>query len=276
MSKPLTDLATRVMTEHLAVTAAFKKGVERAMAAGDLLIEAKVQLKHGQWLPWLTESCRGLSVRMAQLYMRLAKEREAIEANAKDLTHLTIEDAIDLLSPSPVPAIERSDEWRTPAEYVEAARSVLGGIDLDPASSDLAQEVVRAARYHTLADDGLAHPWRGGVWLNPPFTPALITRFVDKLVAEHDAGNVHAAILLTHASTDTRWFRTAAQAAAAFCFTQRIRFVDPIGNRRAPKQGQCFTYFGQDIVRFVAVFAKFGTLMIPWRAGTAFAAEAAE
>jgi DDE superfamily endonuclease len=46
-------------------------------------------------------------------------------------------------------------EWYTPAEHVELVREVLGGIDLDPASNDKAQEVVRAAAYFTKADDGL-------------------------------------------------------------------------------------------------------------------------
>jgi hypothetical protein len=33
-------------------------------------------------------------------------------------------------------------EWNTPAEYIELARNALGGIDLDPASNDLAQKTI--------------------------------------------------------------------------------------------------------------------------------------
>jgi len=64
-----------------------------------------------------------------------------------------------------------SAEHYTPSPIVEAARSVLGAIDLDPASCSLANEVVRAAAFYGpggLAPDGLAEPWIGRVFLNPP------------------------------------------------------------------------------------------------------------
>src|SRR5262245_14805307 len=41
-------------------------------------------------------------------------------------------------------------EWYTPARLIEAGRAVLGDIDLDPASSDIAQKTVRAKEYFTL------------------------------------------------------------------------------------------------------------------------------
>jgi hypothetical protein len=71
---------------------------DNAMAAGDLLIEAKAQLKHGTWLPWLRDHC-AMSPRSAQLYMRRAKNRAAIEkANAQSVAHLTVNEAVALLS----------------------------------------------------------------------------------------------------------------------------------------------------------------------------------
>jgi hypothetical protein len=63
-------------------------------------------------------------------------------------------------------------EHYTPNEIVTLSRIVLGGIDLDPASCPLAQEVVRASTWYgpgsPHGEDGLAQAWQGRVFLNPP------------------------------------------------------------------------------------------------------------
>jgi hypothetical protein len=53
----LTDLAARIRAEHEAVSKALKESVRHAIAAGELLVEAKGQLGHGRWLPWLRDHC---------------------------------------------------------------------------------------------------------------------------------------------------------------------------------------------------------------------------
>lgn len=58
-----------------------------------------------------------------------------------------------------VAANSGNNEWYTPPEFVEAARSVLGKIDFDPASSAAANETVRAEAYMTADDDALTQPW---------------------------------------------------------------------------------------------------------------------
>ena len=65
-----------------------------------------------------------------------------------------------------------SVEHFTPADVVEAARGVMGGIDLDPASCKLANELIKAEVWYgpgsEFGEDGLAEPWAGRVFLNPP------------------------------------------------------------------------------------------------------------
>ena len=62
----------------------------------------------------------------------------------------------------------RDDEWYTPPVIIEALRTTLGEIDLDPASSKEANAHVKAKHYYTIKDDGLCMPWKGAVWCNPP------------------------------------------------------------------------------------------------------------
>ena len=156
------------------------------------------------------------------------------------------------------------NEWFTPAEYIERARTVLGGIDLDPATHDAAQEVVKAEKYFTKEDDGLSLDWHGRVWLNPPYAQPLIAQFVSKMVAERLASHVTAAIMLTHNYTDTEWFHEAATTADAICFTRgRVKFYSPDGAVAAPTQGQAFFYFGSNVRLFTAQFKSVGFVVRP-------------
>ncbi len=93
----LPDLAARIRAEHEAVSAALKESVRHAIAAGELLIEAKGRLSHGQWLPWLQDHCT-ISERTAQLYMRVAKNRAEIEGQIRNgVADLSLNEAAALL-----------------------------------------------------------------------------------------------------------------------------------------------------------------------------------
>jgi len=156
-----------------------------------------------------------------------------------------------------------NNEWYTPAEYIEAARLVLGAIDLDPASSDEANEVVKAARYFTAADDGLLQQWQGRTWHNPPYASDLIGKFADKLVHHYMAGDVPAAVVLVNNATETAWFQRMAGHSSAVCFPRgRVRFWSPSGTVGAPLQGQAILYMGEDIDAFTAEFRRFGFVAV--------------
>jgi Protein of unknown function (DUF3102) len=100
--QPLKHARSLADDEHEATAAALQRGVKHAMAAGDLLIEAKAHLKtqlgHGKWLPWLAKNC-AISERTAQLYIKLAKNRATIEkemANPQSVADLTLNEAAAL------------------------------------------------------------------------------------------------------------------------------------------------------------------------------------
>lgn len=96
-SNSLPELAARIRAEHEATADALKSSVEHSIAAGELLIEAKAKVPHGQWLPWLRDNC-AISERTAQLYMRLAKNRIAIEGQIRNgVADLSLNEAAALL-----------------------------------------------------------------------------------------------------------------------------------------------------------------------------------
>ncbi len=157
--------------------------------------------------------------------------------------------------------VSESNEWYTPSMYIEAARNVLGGIDLDPASSAQANEAVRADRFFDAAANGLEQEWHGQVWLNPPYG-GLSADFTAKLLAEYHSGRVMEAILLVNAnSTDTGWFQPLWD--YLLCFTKgRINFEAPGGASSGSTHGSVFVYVGEHSHgEFVQTFEKFGAVV---------------
>jgi DNA N-6-adenine-methyltransferase (Dam) len=151
------------------------------------------------------------------------------------------------------------NEWYTPSEFIELARKVMGSIDLDPASCEKAQKTVKAGAYFTKETDGLAQPWFGRVFLNPPYSKHLITQFIDKLVAELPA--IEQGIVLTDARTDTRWFRKL-MAVSTVCLTYgRIHFINANGEAGEPTIGSVFFYHGNNQKRFAKVFSEIGAVI---------------
>lgn len=150
-------------------------------------------------------------------------------------------------------------EWYTPTEYVEAARAVMGAIDLDPASNATANTVVRATTFYTAEQDGLAQHWRGRVWMNPPYRTDLVEQFAAKFAEHVAAGDVSAGIVLVNNATATQWFRTLTDAAVAICFPYaRVHFWKPEQSSDQPLHAQALIYAGRAPMRFYQQFRGFG------------------
>lgn len=171
--------------------------------------------------------------------------------------------------PTPVPAKPHvtnnsgNNEWYTPAPVLAAARKVLDNIDLDPASCEIANEVVKADEYYDIEDDGLSLPWAGRIWLNPPYAGDLIGRFVAKLIAHIGTDEVTEAIVLVNNATETAWFQDLAGYATAVCFPKgRIRYWNPDReDALSPLQGQAIVYIGPRAYRFRSEFLTFGVVL---------------
>lgn len=163
----------------------------------------------------------------------------------------------------------KSNEWYTPAKYIEAAREVMGSIDLDPASCALANETVKAARYYTVDDDGLQQSWsidgkQSRVWCNPPYNaqpgePHPQPLWSRKLVSEYRRGSVEQAVLLVSASVKQNWFHELMEFVVCFAL-QRICFDRPGNTPQELRHGNAFVYLGPNEDRFISTFSQFGTV----------------
>jgi hypothetical protein len=150
------------------------------------------------------------------------------------------------------------NEWYTPKAYAESARVVMGKIDIDPASSETANKIVKAGKIFTQDNDGLKQDWSGKLWLNPPYSTGLIDKFAAKTVTEYEQGHISEALVLVNNATETRWFARLCSVATGFCFpTGRVKFWHP-RKKAAPLQGQAVVYFGKHWQRFANEFRQYG------------------
>lgn len=160
---------------------------------------------------------------------------------------------------------QKSVEWYTPVRYIQLVREVLGSIELDPASCEVANLVIQAERYYDIQTDGLRQSWDAPtLFLNPPYckTGAVSNQelWTRKLLAEYETGNVKQAILLVNAATETIWFQRLYQ--FPICFVKgRIQFNSPQGSKNSSTVGSAFVYFGASSEQFVRVFGRIGTIV---------------
>ncbi|MCB1822875.1 MAG: DUF3102 domain-containing protein, partial [Candidatus Competibacteraceae bacterium] len=94
----LSALAMAINEEHALAERHAELAIHRAKRAGDMLVAAKEQIPHGQWLPWLATNCPTIKERTARAYMRLARNWETLESKSADSAVLTIDAALKLLA----------------------------------------------------------------------------------------------------------------------------------------------------------------------------------
>lgn len=112
--------------------------------------------------------------------------------------------------------------WLTPPFILDA----LGAFDLDPCACSLPRPWPTAAHHYAEEDDGLARPWFGRVWLNPPYGPPEVVGPWLQRMARHGRGTA-----LIFARTETAlFFDTVWRAASAALFIRgRLHFHYPDG-----------------------------------------------
>lgn len=127
-----------------------------------------------------------------------------------------------------------SDHWATPWPIVRQLEMEFGVFDLDPCC---VPDTAKVPRYYTEDDDGLALPWFGRVFLNPPYSkPA---PWLEKAIAETRSRSTALVIALLPVATDTSWFHDLVQGHAEIRFIKRrVRFFGwqntPITSPKSP------------------------------------------
>ena len=151
-----------------------------------------------------------------------------------------------------------SDEWYTPPHIVDRARAAMGDIDLDPASCAVPQRWIRATAYYTKDQDGLAQPWGGRIWLNPPFKQT--QAWVRKLEIEYRAGRVSQAVLLVNTAAGYNWWEELVDRWGCLMLRKRLTFITQDGTPGPDhaKKGQSLFYLGRHLDRFVGAYADLG------------------
>lgn len=174
------------------------------------------------------------------------------------------EKAVEILGKPHVSHNSGNNEWYTPSEILAAARTAMGAIDLDPASSAVANENVLAGYFYTAEQDGLTQRWSGNVWMNPPYAQPLIAQFSEAVSEKFDSGEIERACVLVNNATETGWFQRMLASASAVCLLRgRVRFLDPSGEPSgAPLQGQAVLYLGDDAGRFAESFKALGIVLV--------------
>jgi hypothetical protein len=153
-------------------------------------------------------------------------------------------------------------EFYTPAYIIEAARATMGAIDLDPASSAAANERVMAIAFMTEERDGLSQAWFGNVWMNHPFGRGENEKWIGKLTAEFNNGNVNQACCITFASTSEKWFQPLLQYPMCF-LSPRTNYLLPDGTvYRGVTKGSVVTYLGPNVDAFRKAFKQLGTVKL--------------
>lgn len=146
-----------------------------------------------------------------------------------------------------------SDERYTPRWLFDAMATTF---ELDPASPGAGRDHVPARRRYTRADDGLALPWAGLVWLNPPFSaPA---PWINRWIA-HGAG-----VLLFPWSVNADWRWRLLGAVRLVATLEHIRFDAPTHTGRHVPVAVALTGLGAGEL-LVARVAAAGAMAHLWR-----------
>ena len=134
LARPLKVLAPLIKTE---IEAGEDAGLGHYLAAGEMLLEAKAQVRHGEWTRWFSKQGFAWGISQANRYMKAAS-RSVNHAPARSLSHAAGD--------------TRESHEARPAPWVHPVRAIVERVN----TSGLAQEArAKAAEEKLLRALGL-------------------------------------------------------------------------------------------------------------------------
>lgn len=103
--------------------------------------------------------------------------------------------------------------WETPQHLYDDLNAEFK-FDLDPCAEI---DTAKCDVFFTPVEDGLALPWFGRVFMNPPYGKTL-GQWMAKALEEVRIGNAELVVALVPARTDTKWWH-------AYCIQAEVRFI---------------------------------------------------
>ncbi len=143
-------------------------------------------------------------------------------------------------------------------------RQFRGLADLDPCHDPTGLTLARTNYDIRRGQSGLALPWFGKVWLNPPYSdPALWL----KLAAWYfHTGQAETLAIVNVSSGSRYWHRWVWPLATAICFLEsRVNFLYDGVPENGNRYDQAVIYYGSDLARFWAVWHAEGAIVQPPR-----------
>src|SRR5262249_28687435 len=110
-----------------------------------------------------------------------------------------------------------TDDWSTPQDLFDACNRIFG-FTLDACAQP---HNAKCLRYYSPIDDGLAQPWTGAVWMNPPYGRA-IGKWMRKAWQSSQQGAT--VVCLVPARTGSKWWRDYAENGQITFLAGRLRF----------------------------------------------------
>ena len=137
-----------------------------------------------------------------------------------------------------------TNTWFTPQWLL----SSLGPFDLDPCTQSF--RPFNTATNHIcedLGECGLMAPWRGRVWLNPPYGKQLGV-WIKKMDQHHNG------VILTFSRTETAWYQEALDMCDAFLLVRgRLSFINSAGKPSTNAgTGSTLFAFGKENVKAIS------------------------